>query len=289
MRIFVLIPVYNRISHTRNVIKALKKQTLFQNLQIVVINDGSTDGTGEFLATQPDVTELKGDGSLWWGGAIYLGIKHIENLWQNGDYILFLNNDTDFAPDYVEALVRTSKENNNAAIGSSIHEHDKSPPLVSIGPKIDIFRMRTWDLLSELPAEEKVNPKAIYKVDTLSGRGSLYPVELFQKYGQMKPNLLPHYFADYEIAMRFARNKTPLLVSTEAIIYSPAVYGNDVSGMNWFERLFSQKSASNIKSKLTFYAMVGSPLQRLTAPLRLVIFATLRATKQMRHNRRKQA
>src|SRR3546814_15878207 len=65
--------------------------------------------------------------------------------------------------------------------------------------------------------------------------------------------------------MRFARHGVRLLVATGAIVYSPPVYGNDVSRFNWWERHFSPRSSSNIIRKVLFYLLVGPPLQRLTA------------------------
>ena len=277
MKIHVLIPVFNRLPHTQRVIESLRAQTCANDVSIVVINDGSTDGTRDFLAAQADVITLQGDGSLWWGGAIDLGLRHVLPTAGSDDFVLFLNNDTWFAPDYIERLVRVSREGGGAAVGSVIHEENRDDPLVSIGPRININRIAVWDLLAELPAEERRAPKAIYRVDALSGRGTLYPVALFRTCGGMRPRLLPHYLADYEIAMRFARDaKIPLLVSSQAIVFSPPVYGNEVAQLGWWERLFGQRSSSNIIRRLVFYDMVGGPIQRLTAPMRLAYFGLSR-------------
>lgn len=277
MNIYVLIPVFNRLPHTQKVIQALRDQTLAGDIRIVVINDGSTDGTGDYLASQQDVTHLRGDGSLWWGGAMDLGLRHVLAVANPDDYVLFLNNDTWFAPDYVETLVRVSREGDGSAVGSVIHEENRDSPLVSIGPCININRLAIWDLLSEITEQEKRVPKPVYRVDALSGRGTLYPASLFKKYGGMRPRLLPHYLADYEVAMRFARDgRVPLLVSSQAIVYSPPVYGNSVAQLGWWERLFSPRSSSNVIRRLAFYTMVGSPVQRITAPLRMICFSTSR-------------
>ena len=277
MTIFVLIPVFNRLHHTQRVIEALRNQTLADTLRIVVINDGSTDGTVEYLQLQKDVVALQGNGNLWWGGAIQKGLDYVGEHGKDADYVLFLNNDTWFSPDYVEALVRVSQEADGAAVGSVIHEEGRDPPIVSIGPKININRLAVWDLLNQLPPEEQRHPRKTYRVDTLSGRGTLYPAVLFRRYGGMHTWLLPHYMADYEIAMRFGRAGVPLLVSTEAVVFSPQVYGNNVSKLSWWQRHFSIRSSSNIAHKLVFYLLIGSPAQRITAPLRMLCFGIWRA------------
>jgi GT2 family glycosyltransferase len=283
--IFVLIPVFNRLNHTERVIGSLRSQHVAEALCIVVINDGSTDDTAAWLAQQSDVVELRGDGNLWWGGAIQKGLEYALSHSQPGDYVLFLNNDTWFAEDYVETLVKVSREAGGAAVGSVIHEDDRDPPLVSVGPRLNVNRIAVWDLFSELTPDQHRQPAATYKVDALSGRGTLYPVELFERYGQMRTFWLPHYLADYEVAMRFARAGVPLLVSSHAAVHSPPVYGNDVSRMGLWDKLFSPRSASNVIRRLAFYMLVGSPLQRLTAPLRMFAFASWRALLQFKSSR----
>ncbi|TAX70650.1 glycosyltransferase family 2 protein [Rhizobium leguminosarum] len=277
MIVYVLIPVFNRLEHTKRVVASLRAQSIAAKLRIIVVNDSSTDGTAEYLQSQGDVVEIRGDGNLWWGGAIEEGLKHVLPSCQAEDYILFLNNDTWFGDHYIETLVRTSKENGDAAVGSVIHEEGRDPPLVSIGAKVNINRLAVWDVLSELNETEKRSPNSQYRVDALSGRGTLYPAPLFRKYGGMRPSLLPHYMADYEIAMRFARAGVPLVVSSKAIVYSPPVYGNDASSLSWRKRLFGRRSAHNVFQRLIFYSLVGSPVQRITAPIRMAYFSCSRA------------
>jgi GT2 family glycosyltransferase len=277
VKVFVLIPVFNRLEHTKRVISALRAQTLSHALEIVIIDDGSSDATPEFLATQADITTLRGDGSLWWGGAIHAGLRTVLQRSRHEDYILFLNNDTWFGDDYVDTLVNASQSYHGAAVGSALYEGDISPTLVSIGPRININRIAVWDVLRELPMEEQQTPREFYSVDALSGRGTLYPASLFKRFGTMRPRVLPHYMADYEVAMRFKRNGVPLIVSTRAVVYSPPVYGNDMTGVSWRKRVFGKRSPDNIFQRTIFYCLVGSPLQRLTAPLRIAYFETARA------------
>ena len=66
--LFIVIPVHNRKHFTRDCLLSLRKQT-FQNFTIIVIDDGSSDGTGEMIQKEfPEVVLLHGDGNLWWTG-----------------------------------------------------------------------------------------------------------------------------------------------------------------------------------------------------------------------------
>ncbi len=280
MTIFVLIPVHNRLNHTVKAIDSLRTQTCYAELQIVVIDDGSTDGTGNWLSAQKDIITLKGDGNLWWGGSIDLGLQYALPQCQNTDYILFINNDTWFDENFVNNLRMASQANHDAITGSVVHENDHEITLIAIGPIIDINRFCVWDKIKELDINEKRNPKPIYKVDALSGRGTLYPSIWFKKYGTMHPKLLPHYFSDYEIAMRFARNGANLIVTSQAQTFSLPIYGSETA-LGWLQTTFSIKSANNIIHKTIFYSLVGSPIQRifmLPRALLIYLFRTFKRT-----------
>lgn len=281
--VFVLIPVHNRIHHSLALLRCLERQTYSSPLTIVFIDDGSTDDTYACLSAYTHLAVLRGNGTLWWAGSIDLGLQYALQKAGCDDYILLMNNDVEVDDRYVETLVNTSLHHGMVPVGSVIHDRTKIPPLLSIGPRVDVTRMAVWDLLSEQSAWQLSNPKPTYRVDALSGRGSLYPVSLFRQHGTMRPHLLPHYFADYELAMRLSRDSNkPLLVSSDAVVYSDPVFGNDLSHLSRWERLFSRRSSANVVNFLTFYMLVGSPIQRLTAPLRFLYFSFVRNLRNLR-------
>ena len=109
--IAILIPVHNRISYTKKCIRTLEglvaNESPSNNMyHIVVIDDGSTDGTGDWLADEyPDIIVLNGDGNLWWSGGINVGATYaISEI--NADFLLLWNNDIHPAPDYFIELDR---------------------------------------------------------------------------------------------------------------------------------------------------------------------------------------
>jgi GT2 family glycosyltransferase len=253
-------------------------------LNIVVIDDGSSDGTADFLETQEDVTTLRGDGSLWWGGAIDLGLRHVLPKAGSADYVLFLNNDTEFEPDFISNLVTASKRNNHAAVGSIIRNAQPPHEVLSIGPKVDYWRFAVWDLLATDAGKAALAKNADIDVPMLSGRGSLYPVEAFARAGFMRPRILPHYFADYELADRVRRSGIRIVVSCSAVVHSLPEWGNNTRRFSWWQRWFSKRSASNLFFTLAFWSLVGSPIQRCTAVPRWIFFKAIRSFKQYRNS-----
>lgn len=266
---------------TKAVLDCLRAQ-ISVDLNIVVIDDGSSDGTNAFLEAQEDVTILHGDGSLWWGGAIDRGLRHVLPKAVSTDYVLFLNNDTEFEPDFVLNLVMASKRNNHAAVGSIIRNTQPPHEILSIGPRIDYWRFAVWDLLATDAGKAALTENADINVPMLSGRGSLYPIEAFAKAGFMHPRILPHYFADYELADRVRRSGVRIIVSCSAVVYSTPEWGNNPRRFSWWKRWFSKRSASNLFFTLAFWSLVGSPIQRCTAVPRWIFFKALRSFQQYR-------
>lgn len=65
-KIIACVVTYNRLELLKQVIDGLRNQTRKID-EIVVINNGSTDGTGEWLQDQNDITTINQDnlGRLW--------------------------------------------------------------------------------------------------------------------------------------------------------------------------------------------------------------------------------
>ena len=91
-KIYILLPVHNRREITRKFIECLKLQT-HQNYHLVLIDDGSTDGTEKIVQSQIQaLTVIKGKGDWWWAGSLqqgYLWMKS-QNL-TSSDLVLIIN------------------------------------------------------------------------------------------------------------------------------------------------------------------------------------------------------
>ena len=58
--IAIVVVTYNRLKDLKNCIAAIKKQT-YCKYDIIVVNNGSTDGTKEYLDLQNDIKVLHQD------------------------------------------------------------------------------------------------------------------------------------------------------------------------------------------------------------------------------------
>ena len=66
MRFLTAIPVYNEAAHVREVLAEVRRYSP----EILVVNDGSTDGTGELLALEPGIHRVVHPRNRGYGAAL---------------------------------------------------------------------------------------------------------------------------------------------------------------------------------------------------------------------------
>lgn len=244
--IYIVIAVHDRLAATLECFSCLSLQT-YQDYKIILIDDGSTDGTAQTIQQKyPDTVILPGDGNLWWTGAMAKGIEYVLRQATPNDYVLSLNNDVTFEPNYLAQLIKTSQHYNQAVVGSLCK--DVLPPhdVLDAGITINWYKYRYGQVPydpSQLVADH---------VDTISGRGLLIPVSVIKKIGNFADKTLRHYGADYDYGFRVKTAGLSMVVDNQAMVYLK----NDLTGFrptakvlsyrDEWRRLFSIKSPANI-------------------------------------------
>jgi len=270
MTVHVVIPVFNRLVLTQSLIACIRRQKLNRALQMWVVDDGSTDGTSEWLSAQEDIAVLKGDGSLFWGGAIDLALRELQIKAAQDDWVLLINNDTIVTDDFIQRLLDAALLHAPAVVGSVIRDEADHTRLLSIGARVDAWRFLTSDLIDELALQPL--SKAVLDVDALSGRGVLFPLGSLSASGGMRPRVLPHYLADYELSIRVHKSGWRLLVLPDTSVFSRDEYGSTRRELSFRDRFFSIRSPLYLPALMVFWWEASNWLQRLTLPLRLALF-----------------
>ena len=183
--VYIIIPVHNRKNITLKCLETLKQCGDLNRYYIVVVDDGSTDGTSEAITNlYPEVTTLTGDGNLWWTGAIKKGMEYAYQ--QGAEYFIWLNDDCIVSDKVLEDLVSLCKTNNYQIIGCQGQELNNSE-IIAFGGKVRHYQ--GYKFLSISKGEVK-------PCDMLSGNLVCLPREIVHQIGYPNPNILRHYGGD---------------------------------------------------------------------------------------------
>jgi hypothetical protein len=100
MEATVIIPNYNGMKYLRGCLDSLREQTR-QDFQVLLIDNGSSDGSVPFLQTHyPEITLIQFKENRGFCAAVNEGIRMAQT-----PYVILLNNDTICEPDFVAALI----------------------------------------------------------------------------------------------------------------------------------------------------------------------------------------
>ena len=102
IKISVIIPTFNRAFLVKRAIQSVLNQS-FQPYEIIVIDDGSIDGTGELIKTEFPLIKY-----IWQQNS---GISHARNLGiqkSQGNWLAFLDSDDEWLPKKLEMQTRIS-------------------------------------------------------------------------------------------------------------------------------------------------------------------------------------
>lgn len=113
----------------------------YPNFRVVVIDNGSTDGTLEFVKEKfPNVKVLRTDENLGYSGGLNLGLNYAFNG-NNADYALVSNNDVKADSRVVSELVKIAVADENIGfVTGKVYYYDRPNTLQTVGKKDDPIR-----------------------------------------------------------------------------------------------------------------------------------------------------
>ncbi|MDJ0687738.1 MAG: glycosyltransferase family 2 protein [Xenococcaceae cyanobacterium MO_188.B32] len=207
--VYIIIPVHNRKDITLKCLEHLDKSGDLQKYHVVVVNDGSTDGTTKAIhSLYPNVTVLLGDGNLWWTGAIKKGMEYAYE--QGAEYFIWLNDDCLVSDRAIRDLVNFSFNNKNSIIGCQVYELN-SPETISFGGS---FKNWKGYQFINFPENE------INKCDVLSGNLVCIPVAVIEIIGYPDANTFPHYGGDIIFFIRARKAGCKIFIDSRNKVFN---------------------------------------------------------------------
>jgi GT2 family glycosyltransferase len=258
---------HNRREQSVSCLERLQSQTVKADIEIFLVDDGSTDGTTEAVRDRfPSTHLLQGDGSLYWTGGMRMAMEAA--IPGQFDFYLWLNDDTKLYPDAIARLLQThealeSRGETPAIIVGSIRDPESGE--LTYGGSVRDSRWQPLRFRHILIPSEPV------KCDVFNGNCVLLPRGAVERTGNLSSSL-HHATGDDEYALRAAKSGVSSWVA-------PGTFGecrrNPVRG-TWkdptiplwkrYKMLFSVKGQPPIP-RLNYYYNHGGPLWFVIYPL----------------------
>jgi GT2 family glycosyltransferase/glycosyltransferase involved in cell wall biosynthesis len=219
----IIIPVFNQFRFTQACLASLQEHQGTERLEIIVVDDCSTDGTTEAVPRMPGVVYLRNETNSGFIASCNHGAEKAR-----GKYLVFLNNDTLVRQDWLTALLDTFSEEPKAGIvGSKLLYPDGR--LQEAGGII--WRDASGWNYGKFDHPGKPEYNYLREVDYCSAAALMVPKALFHKVGGFDSRYAPAYYEDTDLAFKIRRAGYKVLYQplSEVIHYEGATGGTDLT------------------------------------------------------------
>ena len=257
--IHIIVAVHNRLKLTVNCLNSLYKQENYNDLNIIIIDDGSTDGTSEYLKKNfPEVKILNGTGSLFSAGCFHLGIEYILKNSNPKDWVLLVSNDSEVSPNAIKEMVKISEsKKREILIGALTVNLDDKQTIIRSGTIVKSWFLNKTKHVFDGDKLDNINNTETIEVDFLPGRCLLHPIEIFDVVGNYDYKRFKHYGNDEEFSIRAKKFGYKSFLCPSSITYvkpNDEIIPAKISINFFLHTFFSTRSSSNLidKFKLSF-------------------------------------
>lgn len=204
-RIAALITCHNRREITIKCLSALFSSFSSKDisLQAILIDDGSIDGTAEFVSeTYPHVTVIRGDGNLYWCGGMRVAWQAALNN-DGFDYFLLLNDDTLLKPHALDHMLKLATMHYGIIVGSC---YDPKTGLWTYGGRATLNGKKS------LSGKPVYPDNSVQKCQQMNGNVVLIPKAVVDIIGILSDKYT-HSMGDFDYGFRALDAGIPLLVA----------------------------------------------------------------------------
>ncbi|MDT3404199.1 glycosyltransferase family 2 protein [Mucilaginibacter terrae] len=256
MKLVSIITVnYNQSYITEQLLASVAATNTYQNIEIIVVDNASKDNPVPAWTTQyPDITFIRSDVNLGFAGGNNLGVKAAK-----GDYLFFVNNDTEFTEGLVAGLVKIMDENPKVGMVSPKIRYFDQPTLLQYAgyTPMNYYFMRN-STIGQFEEDKGQYDNYTGPTGYIHGAAMMVRREAIEKGGLMAENFFL-YYEEMDWNDHIRRAGYQIWVEPKTLIYhKESVSVGRVSGlkeyfMNRNRILFIRRNAPSALAIMIFY------------------------------------
>jgi GT2 family glycosyltransferase len=183
---------FNQLQHTLDLLKSLRKVT-YPNVEVIIVDNASKENPLDAITSNyPEVKVIVSEQNLGFAGGNNLGIKEAK-----GDYILFLNNDTEADPGFLEPMVELFEVNPNAGAASSKIIYHNSDNIIQYAGSTCLNPLTGRNTRIGYMEKDMGQHNTLRETDLAHGCSMMVPRRVIDKVGMM-PELFFLYYEEID-------------------------------------------------------------------------------------------
>ncbi|WP_413625510.1 glycosyltransferase [Luteibacter sp. Lutesp34] len=254
-RVSVVIPVHGKIEYTLACLRSIANHPPTDPFEVIVVDDASPDNTATVLARVRGLRLLCNESNLGFVGSCNAGAAAA-----HGDYLVFLNNDTQVTPGWTEALLRCFELRPDAGMaGSQLVYPDGR--LQEAGAWV-FSDASAWNI-GRFSSRKDPAMRYARTVDYVSGASLAIPRAFFNSLGGFDLRYAPGYYEDTDLAFAArAAGRSVWYVPDSLVIHAEGASsaGAVETGMKRFQAINREKFAEKWRHVLCKQPAPGTPL-----------------------------
>ena len=262
-KITVIVPVYNVENYLNKCLDSIITQT-YKNIEIIVVNDGSTDASGEICKEFAEI-----DHRIIYIEQENAGLSAVRNTGleiMSGDYVTFVDSDDWIEQDYLETLYKKIVEYQADIAVGNYYSFNESEGMFYFHILGDSYYEKVYDNVSIF--ENLYDSQEMKSFALISAWGKLYKAGLFEQLRFDIGKLGEDGYLNQKIYLLAEK-----IVYIHKGIYSYRIRNNSLS-RTWTEK-WMHALVDAISERITLLANLGYPLEKHLAIYRQMLEGSL--------------
>jgi GT2 family glycosyltransferase len=245
----IIIPIHNRPEHSIDIVRQLSVWFESFDFDIILVNSGNFEEIDVMLKDNffdsQFIHHIKVPENYFWCKSVKEGIYFCLND-LNSLFCLLLNDDLELSYNFIPNVFdRLKSSDDNTVIGGIVCDKKTQNILES-------SLIVNYDLLT-ISNSDLDYPLDLMRTDLIAGRCVIYPLNAFKERIQLRCDLFPHHYADFDLSRQAAKLGYGLFIDSNLVIHHKLRPSVELFSKNLVSRMLHIKSPDRFLSWYFFW------------------------------------